>query len=86
MRNWNYKNASKNEDGSIKPDNWMIYPRVYEINDIYFKVHWGSGSHLSIERTNEAIGGLGYRWDKIEKDARELFYRWGVCAGITKKK
>ena len=85
MRNWNYNNAIKNEDGSKKSDNWMIYPRVYEVNDICFKAHWGSGSHLSIERTIEAIKGLGYRWDKMEKDARELFYRWEVCAGRTKK-
>ena len=63
----------------------MIYPRVHEVNDICFKTHWGSGSHLSIERTIEAIKGLGYRWDKMEKDARELFYRWEVCAGRTKK-
>ena len=85
MRNWNYNNAIKNEDGSKKSDNWMIYPRVYEVNDICFKAHWGSGSYLSIERTIEAIKGLGYRWDKMEKDARELFYRWEVCAGRTKK-
>ena len=63
----------------------MIYSRVYEVNDICFKAHWGSESHLSIERTIEAIKGLGYRWDKMEKDARELFYRWEVCAGRTKK-
>ena len=85
MRNWNYNNAIKNEYGSKKSDNWMIYPRVYKVNDIYFKAHWGSGSHLSIERTIEAIKGLGYRWDKMEKDVRELFYRWEACAGRTKK-
>ena len=85
MRNWNYNNAIKNEDGSKKSDNWMIHPRVYEVNDVCFKAHWGSGSHLSIERTIEAIKGLGYRWDKMEKDTRELFYRWEVCADRTKK-
>ena len=84
MRNWNYSNAIKNEVVLKKSDNWMIYSRVYEVNDICFKAHWGSGSHLSIERTIEAIKGLGYRWDKMEKDARELFYRWEVCGGKTK--
>ena len=72
MRNWNYNNAIKNEDGSKKSDNWMIYPRVYEVNDIFFKAHWGSGSHLSIERTIEAIKGLGYRWDKMEKRCKRI--------------
>ena len=37
------------------------------------QAHWGSGSHLSIERTIEAIKGLGYRWDKMEKMQESYF-------------
>ena len=51
----------------------MIYPRVYEVNGICFKAHWGSGSYLSIERTIEAIKGLGYRWDKWKKMQENYF-------------
>ena len=56
-----------------KSDNLMIYPRVYEVNDIYFKAHWGSGSHLSIESTIEVIKGLEYRWDKMDKMQENYF-------------
>ena len=27
---------------------------------------------------------LGYKWERIEKDVREFFFKWGVWQGRTK--
>ena len=49
------------------------------------KTHWGSGSHLKIDRTVEAIKDLGYCWEKMQKDVRELYFNCEIWAGRTKK-
>ena len=49
------------------------------------KAHWGSGFHLKIDRTVEAIKDLGYCWEKMQKDVRELYFNCEIWAGRTKK-
>ena len=49
------------------------------------KAHWGSGSHLKIDRTVEAIKDLGYCWEKMQKDVRELYFNYETWASRTKK-
>ena len=49
------------------------------------KAHWGSGSHLKIDSTVEAIKDLGYCWEKMQKDVRELYFNCEIWDGRTKK-
>ena len=54
---------------------WFEIPREYKKNDIIFKAHTTGGSHLAVKRTLEEIMKLGYRWEGIEKDVREFFFK-----------
>ena len=77
LRNWNYikNNDAKN---SQNQELWFEIPREYKKNDIIFKAHTTGGSHLAVKRTLEEIMKLGYRWEWIEKDVREFFFKWEV--------
>ena len=80
MRNWNY--LKKNDDKNSKNQElWFEIPREYKKNDIIFKAHTSGGSHLAVKRTLEEIMKLGYRWEGIEKDVREFFFKWEVWQG-----
>ena len=54
FRNWNYVKSTNKEKEKTK-DKWLIHPRKYEVKEIMHKAHWGSVSHLKIDRTIEAI-------------------------------
>ena len=74
MRNWNY--IKNNDDkNSQNQELWFEIPREYKKNDIIFKAHTTGGSHLAVKRTLEEIMKLGYRWEGIEKDVREFFFK-----------
>ena len=82
LRNWNYiKNDDKN---SQNQELWFKIPREYKKNDIIFKAHTTGGSHLAVKRTLEEMMKLGFRWEGIEKDVREFFFKWEVWQGIAK--
>ena len=49
------------------------------------KAHWGSEPHLKIDCTVEAIKDLGYCWEKMQKDVRELYFNCEIVIGRTKK-
>ena len=83
LRNWNY--IKNNDDkNSQNQELWFEIPREYKKNDIIFKAHTTRGSHLAVKRTLEEIMILGYRWEFIEKDVREFFFKWEVWQGGTK--
>ena len=83
LRNWNY--IKNNDDkNSQNQELWFEIPREYKKNDIIFKAHTTGGSHLAVKRTLEEIMKLGYRWEGIEKDVREFFFKWEVWQGRTK--
>ena len=84
LRNWSHKSRTKDykeEEEAM----WLIYPKKHEAKELIYKAHWGSGSHLHIKRTVEEIKKLGYWWDKMEKDVREMYFNCEICAGRTKK-
>ena len=76
----------KNNDAknSQNQELWFEIPREYKKNDIIFKAHTTGGSHLAVKRTLEEIMKLIYKWEGIEKDVREFFYKWEVWQGRTK--
>ena len=84
LRNWRHKSRTKDykeEEEAI----WLIYPKKHEAKELIYKVHWGSESHFHIKRTVEEIKKLGYWWDKMEKDVREINFNCEICARRTKK-
>ena len=84
FRNWNYIKSTNKEEENTK-NKWLIHPRKYEVQEIMHKAHWGSGPHLKIDRTVEAIKNLGYCWEKMQKDVRELYFNCEIWDGRTKK-
>ena len=83
MRNWNY--IKKYDDkNSQNQELWFGIPKEYKKNDIIFKAHTTGSSHLAVKRTLEKIMKLGYRWEGINKNAREFIFKWEVWQGRTK--
>ena len=83
LRNCNY--IKKNDDkNSQNQELWFEMHRLYKNNDFIFKAQTTGGSHLAVKRTLEEIMKLGYRWEGIEKDVREFFFKWEVWQGRTK--
>ena len=63
----------------------MRYQREFENREIMLKAHTDSESHLTIQRTIQRIVKIGYKWDKIENDVRQMFYKWEFWIGHTKE-
>ena len=77
MRNWNC--IKKNDDKNSQNQKlWLEIPKEYKKDDIIFKAHILGSFHLAVKRTLEEIIKLGYRWEGIEKDVREFFFKWEV--------
>ena len=80
-RNWEFNNNEEEEKESIK---WMRYPREFEAREIMLKAHTDTGSHLTIHRTIQKIVEMGYKWDKMANDVRQMFYKWEFWIGHIK--
>ena len=75
LRGWNY--TKKNDDKNFQNQElWFEIPREFKKNDNIFKAHTIGCSHLAVKRTLEEIMKLGYRWEGIEKDVKEFFFKW----------
>ena len=84
LRNWSQKSRAKGDKEKEVETNWLIYPKKYEVIEIIYKAHWGSGSHRQIKRTIVEIKKLGYWWDKMDKNVREMYFNYEICAERTK--
>ena len=60
-------------------------PRKYKVKEIMQKAHWGSGSHLKIDRTVEIINDLVYCKEKMQNYVKEVYFNCKIWAGRTKK-
>ena len=83
MRNRNYIKYNDAKNSQNQELRFEI-SREYKKNDIIFKAHTTGGSHLAVKRTLEEIMRLGYKWEGIEKDVWEFFFKWEVWQGRIK--
>ena len=75
------KSVDPNDEGELKE--YLIIPFKWQVPLIIFQCHTGSGSHLKVKPTCDAIIKEGYKWKSMESDVRENLFTDVKCVQVN---